>query len=424
VTELRSSRPSLTVYTPSHRPRYLDEAYASLRAQTFGAWQWIVLLNGNAPEWRPPVADERVIVRREKRIRGVGAAKRAACALAEGDILVELDHDDVLASTCLERIVQAFDDHPRAVVVYSDFAQVDADGGRNDERFDPGAGWAYEDDVVDGRPVLRCQALEPTPHNVAYIWYTPNHVRAFRRTAYEAAGGYDPDLHVLDDQDLLARLYQEGDFHRIAACLYLQRVGAGNTQSDPRTNAAIQADTVAMYRDNIADLVAAWARRNGLAQVRLRVRGVPLPEREDEDVVDVDVPPGASGLSLPFGDDSVAVVHADEVLQFVPDRGRFVQEIHRVLAHGGLVLTETPSTDGRGAFQDPRHVSWWNENSFWYLTQTSARQALPELTGRFQISHLRTYFPTVWHEQVGISYVQANLLAIKEGPRQGGPLLC
>ena len=33
----------------------------------------------------------------------------------------------------------------------------------------------------------------------------------------------------------------------------------------------------------------------------------------------------------------------------------------------------TPSTDGRGAFQDPTHVSFYNENSFWYFTDRRLR---------------------------------------------------
>jgi len=39
------------------------------------------------------------------------------------------------------------------------------------------------------------------------------------------------------------------------------------------------------------------------------------------------------------------------------------------------------------------------------------------------VSHLRTFYPSPTHEQGFTPYVQANLLAIKEGPRQGGPLL-
>ncbi len=48
---------------------------------------------------------------------------------------------------------------------------------------------------------------------------------------------------------------------------------------------------------------------------------------------------------------------------------------------------------------------------------------VPQITCRFQVSRLVTYFPTEWHEQHRISYVCANLIAIKEGPRQGGFLL-
>jgi hypothetical protein len=89
-----------------------------------------------------------------------------------------------------------------------------------------------------------------------------------------------------------------------------------------------------------------------------------------------------------------------------------------------MVGTRTPSTDGRGAFQDPSHVAFYNENSFWYLTQAQLRPSLPELTARFQVSHLSTSFPSDWHREVNIPYVVANLLAVKDGPRQGGPVLC
>ena len=40
------------------------------------------------------------------------------------------------------------------------------------------------------------------------------------------------------------------------------------------------------------------------------------------------------------------------------------------------------------------------------------------------MSHLGTWHPTAWHEEARVPYVQANLLAVKDGPRQGGPLLC
>jgi glycosyltransferase involved in cell wall biosynthesis len=414
----------LSVFTPSHRPRYLDECYGTLLAQTYADWEWIVLLNGASGGWRPKAPDERVKVVRDAKAKGVGAAKRAACALASGDVLVELDHDDRLSTTCLERIAAAFEAHPGAALVFSDFAQIGADGSRNDERFDETNGWVYDEVEVDGARYLRCHALAATPHNLSYIWYAPNHVRAFRRSNYEQAGGYDAALQVLDDQDLMIRLYRTGDFHHIPECLYLQRFHQANTQVRPKTNAHIQTQTVAYYQDNIDALSRAWCERAGLKTVHLVVPDSTPPVLEGPGDVTLEFDPTGGSPRFEFEDSSVGAIRAIEVLAYVNDRAAFFNECHRVLAHGGIVFSQTPSTDGRGAFQDPSYTAWWNENSFWYLTQSDLRTSLPTLTGRFQVSHLRTHFPSEWHEQVNVPFVQANLLALKEGPRQGGPIEC
>ena len=43
----------ISVFTPTHNPRFLDLCYESLCRQTYTDWEWIVLLNGGAPEWSP-----------------------------------------------------------------------------------------------------------------------------------------------------------------------------------------------------------------------------------------------------------------------------------------------------------------------------------------------------------------------------------
>jgi hypothetical protein len=87
-----------------------------------------------------------------------------------------------------------------------------------------------------------------------------------------------------------------------------------------------------------------------------------------------------------------------------------------------MLFTSTPSTDGRGAFQDPSHVAFYNENSFWYFTDRQYADFVPQINCRFQVSRLVTTFLSDWHREHNISYVNANLIAIKDGPRQGGPL--
>ena len=411
----------LSVFTPSHNPVFLDDCYASLDRQTFADWDWVVLLNGDAPDWAPPKQDDRVtVIRASSRVRGVGAAKFEACRASSGDILVELDHDDVLTPTCLEELAEAFERNPAASFAYSDFTQINEDGSANHSRFNQEMGWVYDSVMIDDRWYERCNSLAPLPHNVGYIWYAPNHVRAFRRTAYDRVGGYDQTLEVLDDQDLMIRLFVDGDFVRIPRCLYMQRVHPRNTQVDPATNAHIQQETVRMYERSLLPLAKAWARRRGLAAITLRTPtspgGPPDPELEP-----VELDPDAPRLAV--DDDGAGVIVASEVLQRVPDRAAFFNECYRALAHGGVILTETPSTDGRGAFQDPSHVAFYNENSFWYLTQAGLRSSIPELEARLQVGLLRTHHPTPWHESVHVSYVQANLLVVKDGPRMGGPLL-
>ncbi|MFJ6617962.1 glycosyltransferase [Kitasatospora sp. NPDC091335] len=416
--------PKFSVFTPSHQPRFLDECLATLKAQSRSDWEWIVVLN-NGARWRPEHPDDRIRVEVNDGIRGVGAAKRRACELAKGEILVELDHDDLLAGDCLAELATAFDDHPDVVFVYSHTAQITEDGGRDDSRFNEEHGWRYEETEVDGRRLLQVLAMAPTPHNVSYIWYAPNHVRAFRRLAYEQVGGYDATRTVLDDQDLMCRLFQAGDFHHIPRCLYLQRMHPGNTQRDTEVNAHIQRETVALYDKYIEANALAWTKRRGLLALDLGAA-----HRKPPGYLGVDQYPGEGvdlvatlpgRLDLP--DDSVGVLRAVDFLEHVPEKIALINELYRLLAPGGMLLTMTPSSDGRGAYQDPTHVAFYNENSFWYYTDDQYRAFVPEIRARFQSSRLVTYFPTEWHSRNNISYVVANLIAMKDGAQRCGGLL-
>jgi O-antigen biosynthesis protein len=420
-----SPAPRVSVFTVTHHPRFLDECFDSLLAQTYHDWEWIVLLNAGA-RWRPERSDPRLRIVVDDAVSGVGAAKHRACAEARGQLLVEFDHDDLLASDALAEVARAFDENPGASLVYSHTAQILEDGSRDDSRFDVSNGWVYHDTTVDGRDVQYVESLLPTPHNVSYIWFAPNHVRAFDREAYHRSGGYDAARHVLDDQDLMCKLYQAGHFHCVDRCLYLQRIHSRNTQTEAATNAFIQQETVALYDRYIEGNALAWASRADLLALDLGAAhnrpygylGVDQYPGDDVDIVATLPSP------LPVDDGSVGVIRAVDFLEHVADKVALINEIYRVLAPGGLLLSQTPSSDGRGAYQDPTHVAFYNENSFWYYTERQYRNFVPQITAAFQTSRLVTYFPTDWHEQHRIPYVCANLIALKDGaPRNGGRIL-
>lgn len=412
----------LSVFTPSHDPQYLDDCLASLLAQTYADWEWVVLLNHGA-QWEPDMRHyDRVRVEHNDEVEGVGAAKQAAVALCEGDHLVELDHDDILAPTALERVTEAFEAHPDAGLVYSHCAQVTRELERDDTQYDAAFGWEYRNIEVGDKLLQYPVSMEPSPHNVCYIWFAPNHLRAFSRVTYDKSGGYDPERTILDDQDLMCRLYQIGDFHLIDEVLYLQRAHGANTQANGETNAKIQVETVNLYDGYIEPCALAWARRQGLLCLDLgsyqaRRTGYLGVDKRRGDGVDVmtELP-----NRLPFADSSVGVVRAMDFLEHVADQVTLMNELYRVLAPNGLLLSMTPSTDGRGAFQDPTHVSFWNQNSYWYFTDPNYQRYVPEITSRWQASRLVTTFPSEWHQIQNVPYVTANLIALKDGPRQGG----
>jgi len=408
----------ISVFTPSHDPQFLDAAAASMLAQTHTDFEWIVLMNGGAT-WQGP-DDPRVRVLEGAVFDGVGAAKREACAAATGEILVELDHDDVLATEALQRIAEAFDDYPEVVFVYSNMAQINVDGSRNDGTYGLEHGKVYREAVVDGQSVYEAVAMATFPSAVSRIWLAPNHVRAFRREAYEEVGGYNPEFHVLDDLDLLCRLYQHGAFHHIDECLYLQRVHPGNTQAQPERADRVSLEISMNYERHLQANALAWATREGLLAIDLGAA-----HRKPPGYLGVDIVPGTDIQAdlngrLPFEDNSVGVIRAVDVIDLIEDKVALFNELYRILAHGGVFLCLTPSADGRGAFQNPASVAFYNENSFSYITDASMAGFVPPITCRFQVSHMVTRYLSAWHQEHKIPYVNVNLVALKDGPRVPG----
>ena len=100
-----------------------------------------------------------------------------------------------------------------------------------------------------------------------------------------------------------------------------------------------------------------------------------------------------------------------------------MSEIYRVLAHGGWAFIEVPSTDGRGAWMDPSHVSFWNQNSFFYYTRHQQAKFIGNSKIKFMERKLETNYPSKWYEDNKIPCVTAWLVAHKDDEdRRMGPL--
>ena len=262
-----------------------------------------------------------------------------------------LDHDDLLIDTALGIIVEAFNEHPDVGFVYSDWCQITEDGKRNDDRWDNGGDWEY----YEYTGFLATRSFEPFPHNVSTMVFAPNHVRAFRRSVYDQVGGYDKDRKIADDLDLISRMYQVTEFLHLGIPLYRQRIHNAMTQRDQPTNDAIQLESLMLYDCNIEANALAWAKRNDLAALDLggAHNCPPAYQPIDKAICGHDI---LEDLKY-WPDNQVGVIRAVDFLEHVEDKIRLFNEMYRVLDHGGMLISVTPSTDGRGAFQDPTHVT-------------------------------------------------------------------
>lgn len=136
--------------------------------------------------------------------------------------------------------------------------------------------------------------------------------------------------------------------------------------------------------------------------------------------VGVDIAPG-SGIDIvadlsqrfPFANSSVDLVRAHDVIEHLVDRIHTMNEIWRICKPDGLVDIRVPSTDGRGAFQDPTHISFWNVNSFkYYSADYPAYLKLCHIYGfhgEFKIERLSEET-----SEDGVIHVNAMLRAIKQ----------
>jgi len=70
--------------------------------------------------------------------------------------------------------------------------------------------------------------------------------------------------------------------------------------------------------------------------------------------------------SWPWDTGSVSEIVADDIFEHLPSKIHSMNEAWRVLKDGGLLHIRVPTTDGRGAFQDPTHCSFWTPNDLLY----------------------------------------------------------
>lgn len=121
-------QPLISIITPVFNTpvRWLRECVDSVLTQTYEKWELILIDDGSTEAatlqslTELAASDSRIILAKDEKGRGISAASNRGLALAQGDWVAFLDHDDLLESDALFQNVKWLQSHPDANVIYSD----------------------------------------------------------------------------------------------------------------------------------------------------------------------------------------------------------------------------------------------------------------------------------------------------------------
>lgn len=209
--------PLISVLMPVYNlpGEYLRLAIDSVRRQLYPHWELCVVDDASTnPEVRKILRryaniDDRIKVKHRAENGHISVASNDALAMATGEYVALLDHDDLLAEHALYWVAATALTNPQADLIYSDEDKIDEAGIRTDPYFKP-----------DWNPELLW--------GQNYI----SHLGTYRRQRMEAIGGFRKGYEGSQDWDLVLRFTEELDVSRIVhipAVLYHWRMLPSST---------------------------------------------------------------------------------------------------------------------------------------------------------------------------------------------------
>jgi GT2 family glycosyltransferase len=161
----------------------------SVRRQSFPDWELLLVDDASSsPHVRELLEqaqrqDPRVRIELRGENGGISAASNDALALAQGEFLALLDHDDELHPDALALVDEALTATPEADYAYTDEDKIDVGGSHSGPFFKPD--WS--------------------PERMRTQMYTC-HLSVLRRSLVEAVGGFDSEFDGSQDWDLVLRV--------------------------------------------------------------------------------------------------------------------------------------------------------------------------------------------------------------------------
>jgi glycosyltransferase involved in cell wall biosynthesis len=258
-------RPLLSVVTPvfNTHPDHLRECIYSVQTQTYPDWEMCLVDDGSDNSATVECLQTLVLEDHRLRLRhfpdnqGICHATNQALAMACGEYIVFLDHDDRLAPEALYYVAEMLRNYPDTDIIYSDRDLLSENGSRFMHLFKPD--WSPET-LLSGN----------------YLF----HLVVYRRELLEQLGGVRVGLDGSQDYDLILRAAEkEPKVRHISKVLYhwrqhKQSVASAQNVKEYAYTAGVQALRETLKR---RDLQANVSENNNLWRGHYRIHIEPPP---------------------------------------------------------------------------------------------------------------------------------------------------
>jgi len=228
---------SVVVPVYNTEPEHLADMIQSIRQQTYGNWELCIadgtpgmsllenfqaeLAGQKHVELSKPwglsqilveyLTDPRVKYQHLSENLGISGNTNAALALADGDFVVMVDHDDVLEEDALEQVARVILAHPQADFIYSDSDLTD------------------HDNLYHYNHLLKPRWSQEMLYSANYI----THLSVVRTSLLHQIGGWKKEYDGAQDWDLFLRIGEAtSEIYHIPAILYHWRAADSSTARD------------------------------------------------------------------------------------------------------------------------------------------------------------------------------------------------
>lgn len=215
-------RPTVSIIIPCfNNEKFVGEALESLRNQTFGDWEAVVVNDGSTDDSEAVIRKYQSIDTRVHCVaqenRGLPAARNTGLACAKGEFVNFLDADDLLFPEMLQKMVQK-------LVLNSSFGAASC-------------GWIWADSTLDDlnwkiSSSHQGQLFGKLAHGNLF----PCHAVLLRRKILEQTGEFDCSLKHCHDWDLWLRVARAGiEFISISEPLVIYRMLPHSLSRNPES---------------------------------------------------------------------------------------------------------------------------------------------------------------------------------------------